>query len=601
MKLSLDLKMSLTQTLTPQQIQYLKLLQLPIVQFEQQIKQEIEMNPMLEEVSDIDYLDSYSDDFHPADAAETFDDVSIVSELPSYNDYDNHSNIAPVNKTEPDDYNDDYFVDEKPKIIDDHDPFEFYEAIWQDESDVKAKRSTADEFDDFEPFQIKDNISLIDDLYQQLKMLHLTDEDLLLGTQIIGNIDEDGYLRRELNEITDETNSIIADHNFQIQKRRYEEKNNNPKDFYTKNPARMYALSEDSARILSIVHNDNPELSKNLPGIELYKKYIKLSNGNKEVKILKQVTYEQTERILKLIQTLEPHGIGSRSVQECLLSQALSFIDPSPAQKLAVEILRDAYDAFAKKHYHVLTKQFSISEQKLKDAIDIIRRLNPKPGGGNFQSENNTVIPDFTISRSEDNNELMITINDANMPQIKLSSAYEKLKKDVKSKQFNKETREWVRNKYEDAKFMIQAIRQRKATMLKVMTAIAQFQSNFFDEGSVGLKPLIYKDVSEATSLDISTVCRIVNGKYVQTDYGTFELKFFFSESLPTDDGEDVSTTVIKEVTKEIIDNESKDKPHSDDKISDLLKEKGYNVARRTVAKYREQLKIPVARLRKEL
>jgi len=184
---------------------------------------------------------------------------------------------------------------------------------------------------------------------------------------------------------------------------------------------------------------------------------------------------------------------------------------------------------------------------------------------------------------------------------IKLSEAYKKIRSEAKYKMFNKETKEWIRNKYEDAKFLIQAIKQRKNTMLKVMTAIAAEQRDFFDLGPAGLKPLIYKDIAEATGLDISTVCRIVNGKYVQTEFGTFELKSFFSESLPTLDGEEVATSVIKQVLKEIIDKEPKNKPYSDQKLVEELKKRGYKVARRTIAKYREQMKIPVARLRREL
>lgn len=601
MKLSIDIKTTLSQTLTPQQIQYLKLLQLPVVQLEQQIRQEIEANPMLEETSEYDFSDSFDEDIDVVPQAEFAEPMPVLTENFDIGSNGYEAELTGDFSADTSEFKEDYFDDAKERIIDDRDPFEYYEAIWQDEADFTPKRGNVDEFDDYEPFQIKDNVSLIDDLYQQLTILIYTEEDLLLGSQIIGNIDEDGYLRRELSEIVDETNSFIANHNFEIQKKQYEQQNAKPIDYYKDNPARMFALTEDSAKLLSIVHSEHPELSKNLPGIELYNKYTSLQKSSDEDKILKQVNLEQAEKLLRLIKTLDPPGIGSRSVQECLLSQAESFNNPNESQILAREILRDGYESFAKKHYHILTKQFGVSESELKDAIEIIRRLNPKPGGGDFQAENNSVIPDFLISRQEDTGELIITVNDANMPQIKLSSAYDRLKKDIKSKQFNKETRDWVRNKYEDAKFMIQAIRQRKTTMLKVMTSIAQAQISFFDEGRSGLKPLIYKDVSEATGLDISTVCRIVNGKYVQTQFGTFELKFFFSESLPTDDGEDVSTTVIKEIIKDIIDAEPKDKPFSDDKLSDLLKEKGYNVARRTVAKYREQMRIPVARLRKEL
>ncbi len=588
MKLSIDLKTTLTQTLTPQQIQYLKLLQLPVLQFEQQIRQEIESNPMLEEVSELDdLLDAEEIGLFPSEQ-ENFNDTIIEEPIPS-NDFENI------------DSNGEFEAEEKELIIDERDPFEYYEAIWQDGSEVSRKSSDDyDEYENYEPYQINAPTSIVEDLFQQLRVHNLTGEELLLGSHILGNIDDDGYLRRELQEIVDETNSFIANHNFEIQKREFERKNNKPIDFYKQNPARMYALGEEAAQLLSNVINEHPDIAQNIPKMELYKKFLQKKNENNGEKILNQVNIAQAERILKIIQSLDPPGIGSRTIQECLLSQLEHIQTPNDAQKLAIDILRDGYDAFAKKHYHVLIKQFDITEEQLKAALDIIKRLNPKPGGGDNVVEMNTVIPDFIVVK-DDNGELTIIVNDGNMPQIRLSSAYERLRREVKSQKVNKETREWIRSKYEDAKFLIQAIRQRKATMLKVMTAIAHHQREFFDYGISALKPLIYKDVAESTGLDISTVCRIVNGKYVQTQFGTFELKFFFSESLPNDEGEEVSTTVIKEEIRKIIDQEPKDKPYSDDKISDLLKERGYNVARRTVAKYREQLKISVARLRKEL
>lgn len=588
MKLSIDLKTTLTQTLTPQQIQYLKLLQLPVLQFEQQIRQEIESNPMLEEVSELDdVLDGEEIDLFTGEEANYSD--TIINETISGEDLGNTDGDG------------EFVGEEKELIIDDRDPFEYYEAIWQDESEVNRKSSDDyDEYEDFEPYQINAPTSIIEDLFQQLRVLDLTEEELLLGSHILGNIDDDGYLRRELQEIVDETNSFIANHNFEIQKREFERKNNKPIDYYKENPARMYALGEEATQLLSNVIDKHPDIARNIPKMELYKKYLQKKNENNGERILSQVNLEQAEKILKIIQSLDPPGIGSRTIQECLLSQLEHIQNPNDTQKLAIDILRDGYDAFAKKHYHVLLKQFDITEEQLKAVLDIIKRLNPKPGGGDNIVEMNTIIPDFIVVK-DDEGELTIIVNDGNMPQIRLSSAYERLRKEIKSQKVNKETREWIRSKYEDAKFLIQAIRQRKATMLKVMTAIAQHQREFFDYGISALKPLIYKDVAEATGLDISTVCRIVNGKYVQTQFGTFELKFFFSESLPNDEGEEVSTTVIKEEIKKIIDQEPKDKPYSDDKISELLKERGYNVARRTVAKYREQLKIPVARLRKEL
>lgn len=588
MKLSIDLKTTLTQTLTPQQIQYLKLLQMPVLQFEQQIRQEIESNPMLEEVTDSDdYLETQDNDYWEASEPENlYQTNNFESETSDFQDSES--------------YSDEDFT-EKNVILDDHDPFEYFEAIWQDESELSHKSSDEyDEYEEYEPFQVKAQTSLIEDLFQQLRVHNLSEEELILGSHILGNIDDDGYLRRPLQEIVDETNSYIANHNFEIQKREFERQNNKPIEYYKDNPARMYALGEDAAKLLSNVIEEHPEIAKNIPKMELYKKFAQKKKENNGERILNHVNLEQAERILKLIQSLDPPGIGSRTIQECLLSQIENISNPNEAQKIAIAILKDGYDAFAKKHYHVLLKQFDISEEQLKQALDIIKRLNPKPGGGDNIVEMNTVIPDFIVTK-DDQGELVIIVNDANMPQIRLSSAYERLRKEIKSHKVNKETREWIRAKYEDAKFLIQAIRQRKATMLKVMTAIAHHQREFFDYGISALKPLIYKDIAEATGLDISTVCRIVNGKYVQTRFGTFELKFFFSESLPTDDGEEVSTTVIKEEIKKIIDSEPKDKPYSDDKISEILKERGYNVARRTVAKYREQMKIPVARLRKEL
>jgi len=316
---------------------------------------------------------------------------------------------------------------------------------------------------------------------------------------------------------------------------------------------------------------------------------------------LKDVTMEQGEKVLSLIQNLEPPGIASRTVQECLVSQCRALPKKNAAQKLAMEILENAYEAFTMKHFHIIKKQFEVSEDYIREAFDLIRRLNPKPGGSSNDTVSQSIYPDFIIEKTIDNNDLLITVNDSKLPVIKLSDAYIKIRKEAKYKLFNKETKEWIKSKYEDAKFLIQAIRQRKNTMLKVMTAIAGLQRDFFDIGPAGLKPLIYKDVAEATGLDISTVCRIVNGKYAQTEFGTTELKSFFSEALPNEDGEEVATAVIKQTLKTIIDEEPKNKPFSDDKLTAELKKKGYIVARRTITKYREQLKIPVARLRREL
>ncbi|TAL67239.1 MAG: RNA polymerase sigma-54 factor [Bacteroidetes bacterium] len=576
MKLSLDLRTSLTQTLTPQQIQYLKLLQLPLVQLEQAVRQEIEQNPMLDESTpDEGNIASSPDEYEPGEYADFTPKEIPKGELDSFEE-----NIAEA---------------PAPKVDDQGDPFEFYRLLWQDDSIYMKRRTTYQESDDDEPeyFQLRDTLSLADDLIQQLRLLPLKEEEYILGEQLIGNVDSDGYLRRDLSEIVNDTNDIINSVNLQNEIRYIEEKRNS-KSSAKDNPSRAYAVSSEA---FALAKNINiSEIDENGELID----YSEVEDSDAP-QLIRNVTLEQAEKILLQIQKLEPPGFGSRSVQECLIAQAKAIPKPNAAQKLAIEILENAYESFTMKHYPALLRQFAVTEDYLREAIEFIRKLNPKPGGLDTQSSINSIIPDFSIEKDEETGELLINVNDSRIPILKLNKAYELLKKDAHYKAFNKETKEWIRNKYEDAKFLIQAIRQRKSTMVKVMTAIAGLQRDFFEHGPSSLKPLIYKNVADDTGLDISTVCRIVNGKYVQTEYGIYELKFFFSESLPTEDGEDVSTRVIKQVLKDIIDAEPKDKPYSDDKIAKELKKKGYNVARRTVAKYREQLKIPVARLRKEL
>ncbi|MCK5741635.1 MAG: RNA polymerase factor sigma-54 [Chlorobi bacterium] len=559
MKLALNLRTSLTQTLTPQQIQYLKLLQLPVIQLEQHVMNEMEQNPMIDEISE------------EAQEQET-------NESSHEDDYP--TNGSDENKTE---------SDGKSPIDDQTDPFEFYKMLWQDDSKYVSKGSAASsDNNDRDFYQIKDVESPVDDISRQFQMLNISEEELFLGEQIIGNVDDDGYLRRPTDEIIKETNSIIADVNIQVQMEYKKEIEDGVSQIENDvNPAREYSISSE---VFAMVNGDESDIFDD-----------EESDSERRLDLMDFVDNQMLEEVLLKIRSLEPPGFASRTIQECLVAQCLALPKLNAAQKLALEILEDAYEAFTMKHFNVILKQFAVSEKYLKEAIEVIRRLNPKPGGFDTSAGTNTVIPDFIIDRDEETNELLINVNDSRMPAIKLNQAYQKLKKEAKIKMFNKETREWIRNKYEDAKFLIQAIRQRKNTMLKVMTAIAGLQRNYFDEGQSGLRPLIYKNVAEETGLDISTVCRIVNGKYVQTEFGTHELKFFFSESLPTDDGEDVSTRIIKQVLLDIIDAEPKNKPYSDERIGKELKDKGYKIARRTVAKYREQLKIPVARLRKEL
>jgi len=552
MKLSLDIKTTLSQTLTPQQIQYLKLLQLPQIQLEQYVMQEIEQNPM---------LDSPEPEAPVVDELQQSEDYSSKEEI--YSDYEGNP--------------DKVLIDDNPE------PFEFYKMVAQYDNDYSGLQGRTIDNDEGETYQIKDDVTFYDNLIQQLRLLPLDDEEYLLGEQIIGNVDDDGYLRRDLIEIVDDTNIVIAELNLDNKQKMDRLEREARGETY--NPARNYAVNPE---VLNILRSHNQTES---PATEI----------KAESPSLKEVNLEQATRVLNLIQHLDPPGIASRTVQECLIAQCRSLPKKSAAQKLALEILENAYEAFSMKHFHIIKKKFEVTDDYLREAFELIRHLNPKPGGGTMENYYQSVIPDFTIERAPDSDELLITVNDSRLPVIKLSDAYKKVKKEAKYKLFNKETKDWIRSKYEDAKFLIQAIRQRKNTMLKVMTAIAGMQREYFDKGPSALKPLIYKNIAETTGLDISTVCRIVNGKYVQTEFGTFELKSFFSEALPNADGEDISTTVIKQVVKEIIDSESKKRPFSDDKISEELKKHGYNVARRTVAKYREQLKIPVARLRKEI
>lgn len=539
MKLGLNLQTSLQQTLTPQQIQYLKLLQLSALQFEQHVHSEVENNPMLEEQRE-------TADFETT----AIEPVSVISD-----DSGTESAPQPVvygNQTGS-------IIQTHSEIQDTSDGFEFYKLLWGE--DPSAARSSdynpsEDEDDDTTSYLFREMPSLEDEMREQIRFLPLTAEEQLLADYIIGNVDSDGYLRRPLTELVAEVNGLIAEHNLAIQA-----------------PTLLGTANTGYERDI-------------ISGIS---------------EMLEALSLKQAESVLSRIQNLDPPGFASRTVQECLVAQLKSVKKANAAQKLALLVLTDAYEPFAMKHYPVIAKQLDVTEDYLREAIDVIRNLNPRPGGGTFGPESNTIAPDFTVEPTEDGSDFIITVNDSRLPVLRVSDAYDRLKKEARFHKFNKETREWLRKKYEDAKFLMQAIRQRKSTMLRVMTAIAGLQRDFFIRGPEGLRPLIYRDVSEITGLDISTVCRIVNGKYVQTHFGTFELKYFFSESLVTDDGEEVSTRIIKQKIKELIDAESKSKPLSDDKLAKDLKRFGYVVARRTVAKYREQLKIPVARLRKEL
>jgi RNA polymerase sigma-54 factor len=300
------------------------------------------------------------------------------------------------------------------------------------------------------------------------------------------------------------------------------------------------------------------------------------------------------ESVLKKIQKFDPPGIGARNLQECLLIQ-LNNMEKS--SDLAKTILRNHFDDFKNKRYDKILNELEIENGMLKDAIDEISHLNPKPGIGVLNSKENYIVPDFVLEKVDD--EFVVTLNDWNVPPLRISRTYKKLLQN--RKKADRETRQYIRKKIESAKWFINSIYQRKMTMLNVMRAILEKQYDFFSRGPAYIRPLIMREIAEIINMDISTVSRVVNGKYVQTDFGVFELKYFFNERIETDDGEEVSTRKVKTRIKEMVEQEDPKKPMSDEKISIILTGEGFPVARRTVAKYREQMDIPVARLRKNI
>ncbi len=308
-------------------------------------------------------------------------------------------------------------------------------------------------------------------------------------------------------------------------------------------------------------------------------------------------TVEQVEEVLKEIQHLEPRGIGSRNLRECLLIQLEDMVEEKPEAGTAYEIVDKYFEDFANKRFSKIEQKGGYSRDQLRRAQQVIEKLNPKPGEGLIDPETNYIVPDLIVERVD--GEFIISLNDGNIPKLQLSNYYLSLYQKGK-KSGDKETRDFLKKKIDSARWFINSIHQRRTTMLRVMQAIVNRQYDFFDKGKEYLKPMILKDIAEDVDMDISTISRVTNGKYVQTERGVFELKYFFTESIKTDNGE-VSNRVIKDRIKEIIEEEDKQSPLSDSKIARKLREEDYNIARRTVAKYREQMNIPVARLRREL
>lgn len=494
MALKQSQQLKLLQKLSPQQIQLMKLLQLPTVALEQRIKEELELNPALEEMeTEYEEQEEQQED----DRNEDNEEVS---------DYDDEATEGTIeNDVQMEDYMDDEEMDSyKYEISNRSSDDEEYQVVAVEGPDFHAQ------------------------LEQQLGLRNLDDKQYTIGLYLIGCIDEDGYIRRELELIVDD-----------------------------------------------LAFSQNMETS-----------------------------LTELEDVLKEIQQFDPAGVGARNLQECLLIQLeRKAIKPRETQ-LAVEVVKTMMDEFSKKHYDKIARRLNIDDDDLKDVIAEITHLNPRPGNsmGDSKSQVSEIVPDFSISVSDGKPEL--SINQRNLPELKISKEYiEMLKEYSKMKEKSgKEATSFVKGKIESAQWFIDALQQRHQTMLITMHAILEYQNEYFASGDdTKLKPMILKDIADKINLDISTVSRVANSKYVQTPYGTFLLKTFFSESLSTDGGEEVSTREVKKILQDCIGNEDKRKPLTDDALCDILKEKGYNIARRTVAKYREQLEIPVARLRKEI
>ncbi len=479
----LNLSQSLSQKLSPQQIQFIKLLQIPTVELDTRIEEELEINPALEEGKEESSDDTANQDEFEEEYVSKEEDVNV----------------------------EDYLRDE-------------------DFSGYKMQGDGNYPNDEDKDIPISTATTLNEQLLSQLGFLRLDPRQESVAKQLIGSIESDGYIRRDLE-------AIIND----------------------------LAFSQN-------VETDVDEL----------------------------------ENLLYKIQDFDPAGIAARTLQECLSIQLRKKVDQTPSVELAYRIVNDCFEEFTKKHYDKIIKKLNVDDEDLlKESINVITRLNPKPGGiSGGLVKTQYLIPDFILTN--DNGGLDLTLNSRNAPELRVSRSYSDMlsaydKSNKKDKKL-KETVTFVKQKLDSAKWFIDAIKQRQQTLLNTMNAIITYQYDFFQEGDESkLKPMILKDIASRINMDISTVSRVANSKSIQTEFGIFPLKYFFSEGIATDSGEDVSSREVKHTLQRFIDEEDKKKPLSDDKLEKMLKAKGYNIARRTVAKYREQLNLPVARLRKEL
>jgi len=480
------LQQKLLQKLSPQQIQMIKLLEVPAMQLEQRIKKELEENPALEEGPEEDDLQADEE----------------VEVDPEQEERDQEEFAL-----------DDYLNDE-------------------DIPDYRLQVNNVSKDDDRrEDIPYATGLSFHENLISQFNMRIDTEREETLGEYIIGNIDDDGYLRREVDNMVD-----------------------------------------DLAFLQNITTDE-----------------------------------EELKAILTIIQDLEPAGIGARDLRECLLLQIGRKDQSVPSVALTKTVLTDYFEEISKRHYEKIMLRLMISEDDMKGVINEVLKLNPKPGGAMndpYTRSAQQIIPDFILERTD--SELELSMNNRTIPELKVNRGYsemlESYSRDRKAGKQNRDAILFVKQKLDSAKWFIDAMKQRQNTLLLTMNAILEYQKEYFTEGDdTKLRPMILKDVAEMTGLDISTVSRVANSKYIQTHFGIYPLKFFFSEGMQTDGGDEVSTREIKRILHECINNEEKRRPLTDEKLTEILQEKGYQIARRTVAKYREQLNIPVARMRKEI
>lgn len=494
MALSQGLYQKQLQKLSPQQIQLMKLLQVSTAQLEERLKEELEENPALESGEEEE-----ADEFKN-DETDEFEEVK-EDEFELDGSQDEYENI---------------------------DISEYVQDGDDDIADYKLRDDNYPEVDDGKVIPHKVETGFNELMLEQLGLLNLDDHQQMVAEQIIGNLDDDGYLRRDISAIVDD---------------------------------------------LAFRQNIN-------------------------------TTEQELTQLIAQIQQFEPAGVCARDLQECLLLQLKRKSGQSV--EMAIKVLDKYFDEFTKKHYEKIQRGLNLSDDELRAVISQIVKLNPKPGGnmGGSGKGEGYVVPDFFIVNNA--GKLELTLNSKNAPDLRISEGYRDMLKDYdkgsKKDKRQKEAVIFIKQKIDAAKWFIDAIKQRQHTLLSTMDAIMNYQYDFFTTGDeTELRPMILKDIAEKTNLDISTISRVANSKFVQTEFGTYRLKFFFSESLQTDSGEEVSTREVKKILSDLIEGESKKNPLSDERLTELLQEKGYNIARRTVAKYREQLNVPVARLRKVL